>query len=98
MLHTKYSSSWTCGLGYIKKIFKCFPYIILCKTCDQFWPQGYDLNKVCSGSLDNTTKIANILLVNDTYVPLRYRSKILMQQQNPAEKQNTTLDYTNNMV
>ena len=37
-----------------KKIFSCFPYISLCKTCDllgAFWPQGDNLNKLGKGLL-----------------------------------------------
>ena len=41
------------------KIFSCFPYIGLCKTCDpwegHFWPQGNNLNKLGRGSLDDTS-------------------------------------------
>ena len=32
MLHTKYQGSRSHGSD--KKIFSCFPYISLCKTCD----------------------------------------------------------------
>ena len=40
-----------------KKIFSCFPYISLCKTCDPqdepiFRPHGHYLNKLGRGPLD----------------------------------------------
>ena len=43
-----------------KKIFSCFPYIRLCKTCDppgwgHFWLQEYYLNKLVRGPLGDAT-------------------------------------------
>ena len=44
----------------VKKIFKGFPYVSLCKTLwplgwGQFWPQGYNLNNLGRGTLDEAT-------------------------------------------
>ena len=42
-----------------KKIFSWFPYSSLFKTCKPWgksiWPQGYNLNKLGRGSLDDAT-------------------------------------------
>ena len=42
-----------------KKIYSCFPYISLCKTCDSevgpFLTQGYNLNKLVRGPLGDAT-------------------------------------------
>ena len=61
MLNTKYQGSRPCG--FRQEDFVTFSYISLCKTCDpqgqaflapgpgQFWPKGYNLNKLDRGPL-----------------------------------------------
>ena len=58
MLHTKYQSSSSCG--FRQEFFLMFlPVKAYVKpvTPEQrhFWPQGYNLNKLGRGLLDNTT-------------------------------------------
>ena len=53
MLHTKYQGSRPCGFRQ-EDLF-----MFLSKTCDpeagHFWPQGFYLNNLGRGLLDNTT-------------------------------------------
>ena len=58
MLHTKYKGSRHCGFRQ-EDFFHVSPYISLCKTFDHgagpfLTPQGYHLNKLGRGPLDNT--------------------------------------------
>ena len=53
MLHTKYQGSRSHGSD--KKIFSCFPYISLCKTCDPLVRHAYNLNKLGRGPLGDAT-------------------------------------------
>ena len=57
MIQTKYQGSRNCVSA--KKIFSCFPYVSLCKTCKawaaHFWPQGHNLNKLGRGPLGDAT-------------------------------------------
>ena len=42
-----------------KKIYSCFPYISLCKTCDpefiHIWPQGINYKTIGNGPLGDAT-------------------------------------------
>ena len=58
MLHTKYQDSRTCGFRQ-EDFFMFFPIKAYVKPVTTrrgfFWPQGYNLNKLGRGSLDDTT-------------------------------------------
>ena len=58
MLHAKIEGSRPCGFRK-EDFFHVAPYISQCETCDPrasyFWPQGYNLNKIGRGLLDDAT-------------------------------------------
>ena len=54
MLHTKYQSSRPYGFRQ-EDFFYVSPYISLSKVCDQFWPQGSNLNKLGRGPPDDAS-------------------------------------------
>ena len=58
MLHTKYEGSRPCGFRQ-EDFFMVFPIQAYVKHVNpwasQFWPQGYNLNKLGRGSLDDAT-------------------------------------------
>ena len=54
MLHTKYQSSMSCVSD--KKIFSCFPYISLCKTCGR----GESIFRLCDLDMQWTGTIRTI--------------------------------------
>ena len=67
MLHTKYEGSRYCGFRQ-EDFFIVFPIQAYVKHVNpgasQFWPQGYNLNKLGRGSLDDaTTNIKALCLV-----------------------------------
>ena len=58
MLHTKYEGSRPCGFRQ-EDFFMVFPIQAYVKHVNpgasQFWPHGYNLNKLGRGSLDDAT-------------------------------------------
>ena len=66
-----------------KKMFSCFPYISLCKTCNSqgwahFWSQGHNLNNFGRGQLgDATYQTSRLsLVVSDKKIFKVFISKI----------------------
>ena len=59
MLHTKYQGSMPCGFRQEDFFFMFLPIKAYVKPvtpeAGPFWPHGYSLNKLGTGSLDDTT-------------------------------------------
>ena len=73
MLQTKCQYSRLCGFRQDDKILSYFSYISLCKTCYPGQGQGYfgplehNLNKLCSGPLDDASyQITRLALLFQT--------------------------------
>ena len=71
MLHTKYEDSRPCGFRQ-EDFFMVFSIQAYVKHVNpgasQFWPQGYNLNKLGRGSLDDATTRHRALIFGTIYL------------------------------